>query len=47
MRAYEDRKALQVKRTRGLWDNSDNLFDRSETVLDDEDETEDEDEDKV
>jgi len=35
------------KNTKALFENSDNVFDRGETVLDDEDETEDTDEDRV
>lgn len=36
-----------LRRVKALFENSDNLFDREETVLDDEDEQEDEQEDRV
>lgn len=35
------------RRVKALFENSDNIFAQSETVLDDEDETEDTDEDRV
>jgi hypothetical protein len=46
-RGRQTGQASRSQRIRALFDNSDQIFDRSETVLDDEDETEDTDEDRV